>query len=192
MTVLLLLSTALAAPPDYRVTKKDVEGCTLYLGPADADGDIPMHAECHWPDVSIETFRKHFEDWAHHADMFGTVARSEVRRTDGDRSLVFQRHSTSGISDREVLLWMQKTTVDGYERYGWTKATDESFTAASDSVECKKSTGYWQVKASPKGGVEVINHLAYDPGGRVPGFMVRWFQTSGLEATVTDAKKAMR
>jgi hypothetical protein len=80
---------------------------------------------------------------------------------------------------------MKHEIVDGYDRYGWTRATGEPLTACSDCVLTARSDGYWQAKAEGSG-VRVVHLLAYDPGGSVPGFIIRWFQTSGLEANVDD------
>ncbi len=193
MTALLLviLSTAFAPPPGYTVTEEDVDGCTLFLGAEDGEGVRPMRAECLWPDVTLETFKARMADWAGHAGIFTTVAESEVLREEGGRALVRQRHTTRGISDREVLLWMKHETVEGYDRYGWTRATDEPLNPASGHVACQRSDGYWQGRAEG-GGVRVVYELAYDPGGSVPGFIVRWFQTSGLETTVREARAGLR
>ncbi len=187
---LLVLSSALAAPPGYTVSKSDTNGCTLYLGPADAQGVKSMRAECVWPDVKLDTFKAKMGDWAGHATMFSTVAESNVKKA-GDKALVYQRHSTSGIADREIMIWMQHETVDGMERYSWKRADGESLTVKSGNVECPRSTGYWEAKAEGSG-ITVVHELSYDPGGRVPGFIVRWFQTSGLEATVAEARTALK
>lgn len=189
----LLLSTALAAPPGYAVSKDGVEGCALYLGPADANGIVPMLAECAWPDVTMDGFRKAFDDWEHHDEIFSSVADSKIVRRDGDRTLLHQRHQSSGISDREAMLWGTAGPVDGGGyRYAWTMAKGEPLEVASGNVPTAFDDGHWIVRPRPEGGVLVEHKLVYDPGGRVPGFLVRWFQTSGLAATVTEAHAACK
>lgn len=187
----LLIGAALAAPPDYRVTKTTDDGCELSLGPAEADGVVPMRAECTWDDVDLGTFERKLGDWAGHDEIFSVVVDSTIKRTDGDRTLAYQKHRSKGIGDREILLWMTHTTVDGFERYGWTKAGDEPLEVASGNVAAARSDGYWQAKAAPGGGIVVVHWLAYDPGGSVPGFLVRWFQTSGLETNLTEMHTAL-
>jgi hypothetical protein len=123
-----------AAPPGYSVTKQDYHGCELSLGPAEADGVVPMRAECVWRDVKLETFKAQMSNYAEHDTYFEAVVDSEVRRTEGTRALVYQKHRSSGIADREVLLWMSHQTVDGYERYGWTHAKGEPLTPQSGNV----------------------------------------------------------
>ena len=193
MTALLLviLSTTIATPPGYTVTEEDVEGCTLSLGQEDDQGDRPMRAECLWPDVSLATFNTRMADWAGHAAIFSTVAESEVLREESGRALVRQRHTTRGISDREILLWMKHEKVDGYDRYSWTRAREEKLEPGDGTVAGERSDGYWQARAEGEG-VRVVHELTYDPGGSVPGFIVRWFQTSGLEKTVEEAHAALR
>lgn len=191
MITLLLTGAALAAPPGYNVTKTGSSGCELSLGPAEADGVVPMRAECYWPEASLDKFKAVFGDWEKHDDVFSTVVESKVQRSEAGRALVYQKHRNSGIADREILLWMKSEQVDGWTRYSWTKAKGETLTVADGNVETPRSDGYWQAKASPDGGILVQHTLSYAPGGSVWGWVVRAFQTSGLEATVAEARKGV-
>lgn len=188
------MSMALAAPAGWKVTDTTADGgaCELSLGPAEADGVVPMRAECYWKDVSIDKFKVGMADWNKHDEAFTAVVESKVQRTAGDKSLVFQKHQSSGISDREVLIWMWHEVADGYDRYAWNTAVSEALTPASGNVRCARSEGYWQAKADPSGGVRVVHVLSYDPGGSVPGFLVRWFQTSGLATNASELHQALR
>jgi hypothetical protein len=187
MTFLTLIGTAaLAAPAGYSINRSDFQGCELSLGPAEKDGVVPMRAECVWRDVSLDRFKTELAAFGEHEKYFEAVVDSEVRAVDADRSLVYQKHRSSGIADREVLLWMQHTVIDGFDRYSWTKAKEKSLVPQSGNVATARDDGYWQARAEPGGGVRVIHLLSYAPGGSVPGFIVRWFQTSGLEANVSD------
>lgn len=188
----LLLSTALAAPSGYKVTVADHDGCELSLGPEMSDGVVPIQAECYWPDVTLDKFKAVMGSWSKHADVFTVIVKSEVRRTSGDRALVYQLQRTKGISDREILQWMWHTTVEGAERYAWTTAAEESLTVIDGNVRAERSDGYWQAAADARGGVRVSHHLEYAPGGSVPGFLVRWFQTSGVEANLDEVHAATR
>jgi hypothetical protein len=188
---ILLLGSALAAPPGFNVSKRDVEGCTLYLGPAEADGVVPMRAECRWPDVSVEQFDRAYADWTRHDEIFSSIASSDLVSTNGATKTLRQTYTASGISDREMLIDGTRTEIDGGLRFEWHKHPgDQGIT--SGNVEALRSDGFWEVTAHPEGGVTAIHQLSYDPGGRVPGFLVRWFQTSGLAAIVGDLKAAIR
>ncbi len=161
-------TAAHGAPAGYSVTEADADGCELSLGPADATGVVPMHD-----------------------DIWSAVVTSDIREA-GDRALVWQTHQSKGIANREVLLWMKHETVGGADRYTWTQAGDRPLTLTEGNVATGKDDGYWQVQADPRGGVKIVHHLEYDPGGSVPGFMVRWFQTSGLKANLAEARAALR
>lgn len=188
----LLFPIALAAPAGYRVTVADHNGCELATGPTAADGVTPLHATCWWPDATLPRFTATMGSWPKHADVFTVIVSSQVRRTEGDRSLVYQLQRTKGISDREVLLWMWHTTVDGADRYQWTTAADEPLTPGDGNVRVARSEGWWQAQSDPRGGIKVEHHLEYGPGGSVPGFLVRWFQTSGLETNLDEVHAAVR
>ena len=52
--------------------------------------------------------------------------------------------------------------------------------------------GGWTVIPDPRGGVRVEYDLLYDPGGSVPGFVVRWFQGSGFVQLVGEMRTAAK
>ena len=188
---LALVLAAAAAPPGWKVTQVDASGCELSLGPAEADGTVPMRAECVWPEISLEVFKTKMAKFGDHDDYFASVVRSDVKETNGADTLVHQEHQAGGISNREVLLWMSHTAVDGYERYGWKKADNRTLTPASANVATTKDDGYWQAKTEGTG-VRVIHVLSYAPGGSVPGFIVRWFQTSGLATNCQELRDSLK
>lgn len=185
----LALSAALAAPAGYKQTKT-TDTCQLFLGPAAGNGVVPMHAECTWPGVDLAKLDAAFSRWQDHDDLFTTIVSSDVERTDGSAAIVRQVHRSKGISDREALLRMEKTAVEGGHRYAWTLVS-EPFTVGDERVAVPFDTGYWEFTAVD-GGVKAVHHLEYDPGGSVPSFLVHWFQTSGLQAIVTELEAYAR
>jgi len=187
----LLLSAALAAPAGYKVTVANQDGCELALGPTASDGVQPIHATCRWPEASLDRFKSVMGNWAAHATVFGVIVKSEVREP-GARALVWQLQRSKGISDREVLLWMWHENVGGADRYAWTTAKERPLSPAEGNVAVARSDGYWQAKADPAGGIVVEHHLEYGPGGSVPGFLVHWFQTSGVQTNLAEVRAAVK
>jgi hypothetical protein len=182
----LLLPLLLAAPPGYTVVK-EASGCQLMNGTKDANGLRPLRAECHWPEVTPERTHAALKAFADHDLYFSAVAESTLQRTEGTRSLVHQVHTAKGINDREVLLWMEAVPVDGDGiRYRWSMAKGESLELRKGNVATAHDEGYWEARPHPEGGVSVSYYLDYGPGGKVPGFVVRWFQVSGLVDIVTE------
>jgi len=187
---LLLLSAALAAPPGYKVTKT-TNDCELMLGPAEADGVVPMRAECHWPEIPPDAFHAAVGNFAIHGELWSTVPVCEVVRTEGGRTLTHQVHQSNGISDRELMLWLETVEVEGGYRHQWTRAVDEPLEPAKGNVAAARDDGYCEGVAHPDGGTQVNYQLSYDPGGKVPGFLVRWFQTSGLAGIMEDLRTSL-
>lgn len=187
--ILLLVASALALPPDYKQTK-EASGCVLALGPADAQNDVPMYAECRWPDVTLERASELMGNWAGHDGLFSTVVTSDVRSTANGVTMAEQTHRAKGIADRQIVLTMQAETVGDGQKFSWKQAPGEPLELAKGNVLCERSEGYWEFHPHADGGVTVVHSLFYDPGGSVPGFLVRWFQTSGLENTVTEFRSA--
>ena len=179
---------AQAAPPGFEVTKTEND-CTFYVGPKDEQGVAPIRAECHWRELSPEKLDSLVVDWAGHARYFWSVKAGEELRTDGGRTLVHQTHQASGISDREVWVWMYKEpAANNGNRYAWTMEGAAQGTVAKGNVLCARDDGHWEIRPHKDGGSEVIYHLAYAPGGSVPGFAVRMFQVGGLVKLIGELR----
>ena len=184
MLITLLLPVVFAAPPGFEATKS-TERCQLYLGPALANGVVPMRAECHWLTVDLNKLTDAFSRWDDHDVPFDSVLSSDVVRAEGEVAWVHQVHAVKGVSDRECRLRMQRSPIAGGHRFEWTLDNGD-LKPADGRVLVGYDDGFWEVTADPAGGVRAVHQLAYDPGGRVPGFLVRWFQTSGLVDIVTE------
>jgi len=174
MLVGLMLSVAWA---DGWTESTKSDGCTFYIGPRQGEFS-PVRAVCDW-DIPAATLQGVVSKLDAHDDYFSSVARAE-KLPDGRYRQV---HQASGISDREVILDMGATPIDGGMRYWWKKASDQSALTGSN-VEAIVDTGKWEVSDNGRGGSAVVYELMYDPGGSVPGFLVRWFQTSGTQELV--------
>lgn len=191
MNLFLILSIALAAPEGYKKTKED-NGCSLFLGPKQDDGVVPMRAECYWPEASLPTFNAQLDNCQDHDDIWSTVSQSDLLRTEADGSTVCkQTHSASGISDRELIVIVRHTAFQGGDRYTIDKVSDP-FEVQKGNVEAVRNEGVWTALPDTSGGLRVTYELAYDPGGKVPGFIVRWFQVSGLNDIVKEMRDGLQ
>lgn len=186
--ITLTLMTALAAPSGYTETKTG-NGCTLYKGAAGSDGVVPIYADCHWPEVAPAKLHGILDNWPGHATVFSTVETSKVVKTEGGTQIVQQVHNLSGISNREVQFKATKKSVDKGFEYGWMTAND-GLVIDKSSVLATRHEGYWRITDHPDGGTRAEHGLTYNPGGSVPGFMVRMFQTSGVLATTEELRAA--
>jgi hypothetical protein len=94
-------------------------------------------------------------------------------------------HVATGMSDREATMLYRNDTLANGTRYNWTLATPQP---PITRVPVAKNTGFWEVTTGANGGSHVVYELAYDPGGSVPGFLVRWFQGSGTKTLVGELR----
>jgi hypothetical protein len=99
-------------------------------------------------------------------------------------------HRNSGIADREVLIFMWREQKDGWDRYAWAPS-GQALVPYKGNVAAVRNEGYWEARPSAAGGVQVRHQLLYAPGGSVPGWVVRMFQTGGLESSVKDMRAAL-
>jgi hypothetical protein len=192
--MLLLLSalTAVdAAPPAGFKQTDQAHGCTFYKGPKDANSNETLFADCYWPEATPEKMDQLLLRWDRHFTYYTTVTKSDVVGKKGDKTRVRQVHEAAGISDREVMLLMWKAPAKGGQRYQWTKDTDQSG-RTDDGVLPDQDDGGWTVIPDPRGGVRVEYDLLYDPGGSVPGFVVRWFQGTGFVDLVGEMRSAAK
>lgn len=160
--------------------------CNFFLGAVES-GVQPVRAECDWP-IQPSKLQATVAKLGKHADYFATVAEStELGAGPGGTELVRQVHTAAGLSDRETIVAFSTTSITGGYRYSWTIAADQT-QATGKRVAVVKDTGKWEITDNGKGGSKVVYELAYDPGGSVPGFLVRWFQGSGVKALVGELR----
>jgi hypothetical protein len=164
-------------------------GCSYFLG--DVEGKVqPVRAECDWP-VAADEVERALVDPGAHDGLFSSVKESTVLGPGPNgKTLVYQVHVASGISDREVVLLFGQEALPGGVRYTWTRSPDQS-RATGQLVPVAMDTGKWEVTSTATG-AHVVYELRYDAGGSVPGFVVRWFQGSGVRALVGELRKAVQ
>lgn len=162
-------------------------GCTFYLGSVES-GVQPVRAECDWP-IPPEKLQAAVAKNSKHADYFATVAESTVLGPGpGGTEIVRQVHQATGMSDRECILLFSTTAISGGMRYEWSLSSDQS-QVSGKRVAVAMDSGKWEISSNGSGGAKVVYELRYDPGGSVPGFLVRWFQGSGVRSLVGELRK---
>lgn len=160
-------------------------GCNFFLG--SVEGTVqPVRAECDWK-LPADKLQALVAKVADHDKYFSAVEVCDVLSSSGGRDVAVQVHVASGISDREVVLDFAQEDIANGKRYTWTKSADQS-AAKRGMVAVALDTGKWEI-TSTEGGAHVVYELRYDAGGSVPGFIVRWFQGSGVRTLVGELKK---
>ena len=154
------------------------DGCTF--SKQDEGDVVALRASCTW-ELPAEKVKKKLADWTTHDEIYTSVAVSTVLGSlSGGKGRVYQVHQASGISDREIVMDVSETVIDGGWRWTHNKSADQSG-LQGDKVQVGRDDGLWELKATANGGCTVLYELRYDPAGSVPGFMVKWFQGSGFK-----------
>jgi hypothetical protein len=181
--IALLLATSIASA-GWEETDRD-NGCVFFKATAtEASGAQPVRAECDWP-VPPKTLHHMLGKIADHDLYFSNISKCEP--VSGHPTWTWQLHETAGISPREVVLEMGEEDIAGGKRFTWTKAGDQS-TNSGAGVEIALNTGMWEITDNGSGGAKVVYELRYLPGGKVPGFMVRWFQGAGMQSFIGELR----
>lgn len=159
-------------------------GCTFYKGTMKEDV-LPVRAVCDWP-IDAQVIHKLLAKSGDHDRYFSAVAISDVVSTTNGRDRVRQVHQAAGVSDREVMIEMYNEPINGGKRYVWKRTADQSGLSGKQ-VAIVENVGFWEVTGDAQR-THVVYELEYNAGGWVPGFMVRWFQGSGMHTLLRDLR----
>jgi hypothetical protein len=143
-----------------------------------------MLCYCEWK-APITSIKAIFKDSGEHDTYMTSVVESTVL-ADGR---VLQVHQADGISDRQITLdFSEEEFEDGGYRVSWTRSPKQE-PLASGRIDVPLDDGYWEVRPGQSGVNKVIYSLRYDPGGRVPAFIVRAFQKNGLAVLLNEMEQ---
>ncbi len=162
--------------------------CDITVGDRDADGNNLVIASCDWK-VPIDKLKAAFKNVANHDEYLSSVVQSEVL-ADGR---VLQVHQADGISDRQITLtFSHEDLAGGGYKVSWARS-DKQEPLVEGRIDVPLNDGHWLVRPGKDGINKVEYSLRYDPGGRVPTWIVRAFQKGGtgdiLEEMLAAAKK---
>ncbi len=169
---------------------REAGDCVYTSRPKDHAKGSAMKAVCTWPDVSADVLRDKLSDFDAYEETIWVVDESEVRRSEGDRALVYQLQKLWGLNDREVLLWASTEEVPDGQRYQWTTASDEPLPERKGTIRTPKNEGFWEVRDAPGGGAVVTHQIAVDAGGvPLPGWLLRWVRTRGFARVMDEVRE---
>ena len=186
MLPLILAGSLTVAHAGWEETARD-NGCVFYKSTTtETGGAQPVRATCDWP-VPPKTLHRLLDKVEDHDLYFSGITKCNLVSREGTVARTWQLHETPGLSPREVVLDMETMAIDGGWRFSWTKASDQSHNSGG-GVEIALNTGKWEVTDNGSGGSKVVYELRYQPGGKVPGFMVRWFQGAGMQSLIGELR----
>ena len=175
-------------------------GCVRYRGPRRGQV-VPMRAVCTWA-ISPAALRSVMSRPQHYDRCFSRVERSELISSSSGKNTaaegmlrVYQVHNASPASDRAVYLDYREERLRRGWRLSFRKSPPGQVTPINDFVEVRQNQGYWHIEPHRRG-ARVIFEGAYDPGGSVPSFLVRWFLSGGVQKMMDEllacARRAQR
>ena len=174
------VGTTSAVAADRKVVAK-TDHCELTAGDRDKEGNNLMLCYCDWK-APLATIKEIFKDSGEHDTYMSSVVESTVL-ADGR---VFQVHRADGIADRQITLdFSEEDFEDGGYRVSWTRSAKQE-PLAEGRIDAPLDDGYWEVRPGEGGVNKVVYSLRYDPGGRVPTFIVRAFQKNGLAVLLNE------
>ena len=187
---LLLASILLAGPPATQWNYSDKsDACTFYQGAQEGDV-IPIRAECNWA-IPAAVLMDLLDDPTDHDELFSTLGEAtRVSSKPGGPELIRQVHTPPLIASREVVCAVGTEEVPGGKRFTWAKVQDAITHYRGDLVPIAADRGFWEITSDGKGGAQVVYELHYHPGGGVPTFAMKWFQTSGISDVLDELQAA--
>lgn len=162
-------------------------GCVFYKSETvEPSGAQPLRAECDWP-VEPKSLQHLLSRAADHDLYFTTITKCEELARSGNTTTVWQLHENPGVTSREVVIDLTEEDIPGGKRFAWERAADQSHNSGQ-SVTVPLNTGKWEVTDKGDGTSHVVYELRYLAGGKLPAFLVRWFQGAGLQNVVLDMR----
>ena len=181
-----LVAAALAAPKGYEKGKSDND-CTIYIGPENTHGIGAIHAECHWPELTVDHMDQILGDAGTHDDIYTIIIESTVLSESDGVLTVRQVHRNPPLDDRELVQVMGRKTDGDAIVHWWTKAKSQP-EVQKGRFNTQVNTGKWILSEHDEGGVSLIYVLDYAPGGSVPSFVIRAFQSDGIMDFLADLR----
>ena len=176
----LLLTSASAVAADRKVVAKAAD-CEITAGDRDERGNNLMLCYCDW-EVPLESLKAAFQNVEEHDTYMTSVVESTVL-PDGR---VLQVHRADGISDRQITLdFSEENFDDGGYKVSWTRSSKQE-PLLDGRIDPPMDDGSWMVRPGEGGVNKVVYSLRYEPGGRVPGFIVRAFQKNGIAEVLVE------
>ncbi len=154
---------------------------------SDQDSTItPMRAVCDWPTPPDDVIGA-LDAADTLEDVFSTIHESSVLSGEpGQTARVYQLYKVTSLFKREVVLSMASEEIPGGRRFLWKKADDQSaLTGTATAIDAMENL--WEVTGTATG-CRVVFEVSYAPGGRVPGFLITWFQGTGVQAQLADLR----
>jgi hypothetical protein len=180
-----LLTTLALAQAGWTQTA-DEHGCRFFKGAQEAGGVVPIRAECDWA-IPVATLDGLLSVTDGHHRYFPNIKQSEGVGTRAGGDLVWQLQEVPGASDREVVIIMRREQSDGLIRHSWARVPGEEGLKGV-GVHVAVNRGLWELSDNGSGGTKLVYEVRYMPGGKVPGFLVRWFQGDGVREFVGSLK----
>ncbi len=179
----LSLGAGAALADDRKVVAKTTH-CEITVGDRDAEGNNLVLSYCSWKEP-LKSIKAVFANFQEHDTYMDSVVES-TQLPDGR---VLQVHQADGISDRQITLdFSEENFEDGGYKVSWTRSAKQE-PLLDGRVEALIDDGSWMVRPGEGGLNKVVYSLRYDPGGRVPGFIVRAFQKSGIAKMLVEMQE---
>lgn len=185
---LCLATAAWAVPKGYTEVAQDHD-CQLLRGPEKASGVAPVRAECEWTDRSLEQLDAALSQPAAWSQMFSGLTTSRVVEQGDGATRMLWVHSAKGLSDRvHHVLVTRNALGNGTVVHGWSM-TEEQPEPGDGRLVPAADTGRWELTAIPSGGVKVVFERQYEPGGKIPGLVMRWLKTEAVFTQLSELRR---
>jgi hypothetical protein len=174
----LLTSIGLAAPSEYNFVEEN-ENCLYYTGPVQKSGALPIWAECHWKEISLERLDSFLKDIEGQTKSYSSVSDTKILERSKNKIIFWQVHTDPRMSPREGrIICVREMTDKNITHRWWLSENQQSPT--DDNLLIEEHSGSWTLEEHPDGGVKLRYESLYLPGGNIPAWIVRQFQTSAV------------
>ena len=107
-----------------------------------------------------------------------------------DFTIIHQIHKDRRMTPREAMIIYQKEQKENRIIHKW-KLSDIQPAPQQDHLLIKEHQGQWEIKEHPSGGVQCHYESTYLPGGSIPAWLVRQFQTSEIIRMIEETHRSV-
>ena len=160
-------------------------GCEFYKGAA-VGALAPMRAVCDWP-ISADKVIRALDRTGDLELVFSTIDQSSIVGPDPTGGeLVYQSYRKTIFFRREVVLAIFSEPIPGGRRLLWVKADDQS-ALSGEHTEIDQVQNRWEVTGTADS-CHLVLEMSFAPGGKIPGFLIDWFQGAGIKEQIADLR----
>jgi hypothetical protein len=158
--------------------EKDKNGIKIYARDVADSQFSETKAICNFNTSKEEflAFIWHIEDYPNWQSDY-KISKIIESKNDFDKTIYFEFKAPWPVSNRDVVINMKQVIKDD-ATYAYTKIAASEIKPIDGIIRMSKYDGFWKIKEI-ENGIEVTLQMSTNPEGKIPGFLIDFYKTTG-------------